>query len=69
MPIYEFQCQECGKPFEELLPNSYAVEKVVCPSCKSSNVKKKISLFAAKPVGGFPSSSLSTNPSCNTRST
>jgi len=70
MPIYEFVCDECGQPFEELVFSASAVSDVVCPSCESSHIKKKISTFATKVAGGS-SYSLNTSsaPSCNTGST
>jgi len=52
MPIFEFVCAECGKPFEELVRSASAVSEVVCPACHSANVKKKISTFASKVAGG-----------------
>ena len=52
MPMFEFVCAECGKPFEELVRSASAVNEVVCPVCHSANVKKKISNFASKVAGG-----------------
>jgi len=52
MPMFEFVCAECGKPFEELVRSASAVNEVVCPACHSANVKKKISTFASKVAGG-----------------
>jgi putative FmdB family regulatory protein len=46
MPIYEYQCSDCGNDFELLVKN--ADEAVECLSCKSPNVKRKLSVFAAK---------------------
>jgi len=47
MPIYEFACSECRKSFEELVSIS-KIDEVVCPSCGSPKVKKKMSTFASK---------------------
>ncbi len=46
MPIYEFECQECGNEFEALvrLNEEY---RVVCPRCQAANLKKKISRTAS----------------------
>ncbi|MFN2148428.1 MAG: FmdB family zinc ribbon protein, partial [Anaerolineales bacterium] len=44
MPIYEFQCEKCGSPFEELVSNASAGQQVECPQCGSQHVKKQISL-------------------------
>jgi len=51
MPIYEFDCRDCGEPFEELVRSSEAASEVACPACGSRLVKKKMSSFSAK-VGG-----------------
>jgi putative FmdB family regulatory protein len=51
MPIFEFECQECGTPFEELVRSTYAIDEVVCPSCRSDQVRKQISTFASKVAG------------------
>ena len=70
MPIYEFECNECGQPFEELVFSASAVTSVVCPSCESSHVEKKISTFATKIAGGSAYSlNASSAPACNTGST
>ncbi len=44
MPIYEFHCQACARDFEELVRRRD--EKVACPACGSSRVKKLLSGFA-----------------------
>jgi putative FmdB family regulatory protein len=69
MPLFEFECSECGEPFEELVRSASAVDEVVCPCCGSQHVRKQISTFASKVSGG---SSISTygpsSASCNTGS-
>jgi len=67
MPIFEFVCTHCGKPFEELV-RSAAISEVTCPECGSAQVKKKISTFASKISGGGLSSSSSAS-ACSTGST
>jgi len=70
MPIFEFVCSECGKPFEELVRSASAVIEVVCPTCHSSNIKKKVSTFASKVAGGSSFSlGASTASSCSTAGT
>jgi putative FmdB family regulatory protein len=44
MPIFEYQCRECGAKFERIL-SSAAVE-VVCKKCESPRVDKLLSTFA-----------------------
>ena len=41
MPIYEYQCDECGHDFEELVMSSE--ETISCPSCHSEQVHKVMS--------------------------
>ena len=45
MPIYEYECTDCGEPFEELVLSISKEVEVNCPTCESDSVKKKISLF------------------------
>ena len=52
MPIFEFECLDCGWDFEELVRSLNAVEEVQCPACDSQQVKKKVSLFASKAPSG-----------------
>lgn len=51
MPIYEYHCEECGDDFECLVLGR---EKVVCRSCRSSRIRKRISAcgFVSKGAGG-----------------
>lgn len=41
MPIYEYQCQDCGASFEKLVPFSRSTEPV-CASCESMHVKRQV---------------------------
>ena len=43
MPIFEYTCQECCKEFEAIVQGSETPE---CPSCRSSNLQKRLSVFA-----------------------
>ena len=45
MPIYEYQCAACGKDFEMLVRNASVVP--ACPACSSTDLRKKLSAFAA----------------------
>jgi putative FmdB family regulatory protein len=68
MPIFEFDCPDCGEPFEKLVRNT-ATEPVVCPTCGSKKVKKKLSRIATKTNGGSSSASDSGSSSCSTGGT
>ena len=51
MPIYEYQCQDCGKQLEALQKISDA-PLVDCPECGASALKKKVSAAAFRLKGG-----------------
>jgi len=69
MPIFEFVCAECGKPFEMLVLYSSRAEEATCPECHSQNVTKKISSFASRLSGSSSFSfSNSSSSSCTTSS-
>lgn len=42
MPIFEYTCKQCGKEFERVF-FSGDEGSVVCPECKSKDVKKNMS--------------------------
>lgn len=64
MPIFEFQCEECGEIFEELV-FSGKIEGINCKKCKSSRVHKLISQVAYKSGEKFVLSSGSGCSSCS----
>ena len=69
MPIFEFVCSDCERPFEELVFGS-STDDVLCPSCGSAQVRKKMSTFASK-IGGDGASlsfGASSAASCSTGS-
>jgi putative FmdB family regulatory protein len=44
MPIYEYVCGGCERPFEKLVRRFG--EEVCCPYCQSSAVDRQLSVFA-----------------------
>lgn len=58
MPIFEYQCKSCGKNFEKLIFDRAKIQE--CPSCKSKNTEKKLSVFSGIVSGA--------NKSCPARS-
>jgi putative FmdB family regulatory protein len=48
MPIYEYQCQECGEEFEKLVRSISSTPEVECPRCGGKKVKKAFSLFGTQ---------------------
>ena len=63
MPIYEFDCHDCGESFDKLVRMN-GVSEVTCPSCTSHDVKKKLSLFSSQVNGGTRGSVSSAPASC-----
>jgi len=51
MPIYEYQCQACGKQLEALQKISDAPLQD-CPDCDEPSLKKKVSAAAFRLKGG-----------------
>lgn len=51
MPIYEYQCQSCGKELEALQKISDAPLEN-CPACGAASLQKKVSAVAFRLKGG-----------------
>ena len=51
MPIYEYQCEDCGHKLEKLQKLSDALLKV-CPSCSQASLNKLVSAAAFRLKGG-----------------
>lgn len=45
MPLFEFTCRGCGHRFETLVTAS---RPAVCPTCRSTDLEKLFSTFAAR---------------------
>jgi putative FmdB family regulatory protein len=50
MPIYEYECEECGTGFEELV--AAGTGSVACPECGSGRTRRLISTVS--PPGRTP---------------
>jgi putative FmdB family regulatory protein len=46
MPIYEYNCLDCGNDFETLVFRSS--KKICCPKCRKENLERRMSTFAFK---------------------
>jgi putative FmdB family regulatory protein len=55
MPIYEYRCEDCEKPFEKLV-RAFR-EEVTCPACGSGEVERLLSTFAMSGLASSTSSS------------
>ncbi len=52
MPIFEYICKECEKHFEAIIQGSKSPE---CPSCRSTELEKQLSVFAVSSNGASAS--------------
>lgn len=44
MPIYEYECGDCGRQFEKIVYRTSGT--IACDSCGSARVEKRYSAFA-----------------------
>ena len=45
MPIFEYQCEDCGAEFELLVRSD---TRLACPTCESTHLEKQLSVFAVR---------------------
>ena len=64
MPLYEFYCADCGREFEKMLRFDQAGEHPLCPTCASTETRKKMSIFSS----GGQSGSAASSGSCGSSS-
>jgi putative FmdB family regulatory protein len=56
MPLYDYQCHNCGKVSEILIMNG-SNRRVVCPSCGAEKMERLMSATSSltgKAAGGLP---------------
>jgi putative FmdB family regulatory protein len=51
MPLYEYECLECGTMFDSLRAIKDADKPLTCVKCESQHTKRLISLFFAQSDG------------------
>jgi len=66
MPLYEYQCNECGAEFEKMMRFSEANQRPYCPSCQSQDTRKKIYTIASQ-GNSLSGASASAGNSCGSR--
>jgi len=54
MPLYEYECGNCGRKFEELVRASAVGHQPACPGCGKTSTRRLISSCRAN-VGGLGS--------------
>ena len=47
MPVYDYVCNDCHKPFELVLTLKEHDTEIKCPSCGSKNVEQEATAFFA----------------------
>ena len=55
MPLYEYECKECGHQFEQLVSISNADKQQTCPKCGGKDTQKLFSAFSTKSSGSSSS--------------
>ena len=65
VPLYEYECQKCGKLTEILQSRSEADKEVKCPECGSFEMSRKFSTFGVV-MGSGKASSTESAASCPT---
>ena len=65
MPIFDYQCNDCGKIYDVYHKGKELVEDIVCPSCGATSYKK---LISAPMVSMGSTSSSDSSSSCDTGS-
>jgi putative FmdB family regulatory protein len=61
MPIYEYECNQCGEPFEKMVRFSDAGQIPACPACTSIDTRKKISAVVSFGTSGLGLAGYSTS--------
>jgi putative FmdB family regulatory protein len=51
MPLYEYNCENCGRDFEEQQPLSFNPADTECPYCMARKAVRKISAVSASIKG------------------
>ncbi len=63
MPIYEYDCNNCGVFFERLVRSSAHADKIACPKCNSRKITRRMSVCAHTVAGGSASAESDTSRS------
>ena len=63
MPIYTYECKDCGEKFDLLIGVTSEKTELKCKKCQSSRIVKVINCFS---VGGSKGKSGSSGSSCPT---
>ena len=62
MPLFEYICKDCARPFERIVPR-YDSE-TDCPHCNSENIEKQLSVFAVAGTSGGSAADAAAEAGC-----
>ena len=62
MPMYEYGCLSCSSRFDRLRRMGQSDADVICPSCQSARVERRLSVFAAHSRGAESASEVAAAP-------
>jgi putative FmdB family regulatory protein len=65
MPIYEYECKDCGNIFEEMISSYNNSQNPACTKCNSNNTQKLFSPFNAIKSSTKSSSPCAMGGSCS----
>ena len=63
MPLFEYACKEWDKEFELLVRGRETPE---CPACHSTELQRRLSVFAAQTNGGSSTNAMPAMGACGT---
>ena len=64
MPVFDYECKNCGKVYEELVMSSSTPDsQIKCPACSEY---KSVRRMSAPSIGGSSGSSFSSGAGCGT---
>jgi putative FmdB family regulatory protein len=66
MPMYEYGCQACDTRFDLLRRMDQGDTGIVCPRCKSDDVRRRLSVFASHSRDAAGVSAAATAPVAST---
>jgi len=47
MPIYEYECKDCGEVFEKIQPARAKKKGAACPKCNGKDTERILSCFSS----------------------
>ena len=53
MPLYDFECRECGHKFEAFRKMREAADDLTCPECGAGNPRKLVTAFQTNTWSSF----------------